>query len=234
MSATRTFAARRAPRVSAPRRAVTTAAAKTSSAPSGKDYMLSLPGITAPLGFFDPLGFCNAPGFSVSEAKRFREVELTHGRVSMLATLGWIVAEEYHPLFGGEIGGPAFQHFQEIEAIVPQFWEIVLLFIGIAETARARIIYSGVNTKSDDVMNPDYNPGELGFDPLGLFPEDAEEAFDKQTKEINNGRLAMISWVGFAAQEEIPFPGFNDHVTIWTGLVREQIIAPAEANLLPF
>ena len=49
-------------------------------------------------------------------------------------------------------------------------------------------------------MNADYVPGELGFDPLGLFPKDPEEAFDKQSKEINNGRLAMISIVGFAAQ----------------------------------
>ena len=66
----------------------------------------------------------------------------------MLATIGWIVAEEYHPLFGGEIGGPAFRHFQEIEDIVPQFWEFVVLAIGIAETQRARVIYTGINTLS--------------------------------------------------------------------------------------
>jgi hypothetical protein len=74
--------------------------------------MMSLPGVCAPTGFFDPLGFCNSPTFTVSEAKRFREAEVTHGRVSMLAALGWLVAEEYHPFFGGEIGGPAFRHFQ--------------------------------------------------------------------------------------------------------------------------
>lgn len=57
-------------------------------------------------------GYCSNPNFTVSEAKRFRESELTHGRVAMLATLGWIVQEEYHPFFGGQIGGPAFRHFQ--------------------------------------------------------------------------------------------------------------------------
>ena len=30
----------------------------------------------------------------------------------MLAVLGWFTAEEFHPFFGGEIGGPAFRHFQ--------------------------------------------------------------------------------------------------------------------------
>merc|ERR1719491_588575 len=47
----------------------------------------SLPGITGPLGFFDPLGFCTSGEDKVSEAKiRFyREVELKHARVAMLA-----------------------------------------------------------------------------------------------------------------------------------------------------
>ncbi len=35
---------------------------------------------------------------SVQEAKRWRESELAHGRVSMLAALGWIVQEEFHPV----------------------------------------------------------------------------------------------------------------------------------------
>jgi hypothetical protein len=100
-----------APRVAA-RRAAGRASALVVRASSGGDYMRSLPGAVAPLGFWDPLGFSSSPTFTVSEAKRFREAEVTHGRVSMLAVLGWLVAEEYHPLFGGEIGGPAFRHFQ--------------------------------------------------------------------------------------------------------------------------
>ncbi len=93
-------------------RRAASARAVAARASSGKDYMESLPGVSAPMGFFDPAGFCNSPAFTVSEAKRFREAEVTHGRVSMLAVLGWLVAEEYHPFFGGEIGGPAFRHFQ--------------------------------------------------------------------------------------------------------------------------
>jgi hypothetical protein len=65
--------------------------AAVTSASAGKEYMESLPGVSAPMGFFDPLGFCNGPAFTVSEAKRFREAEVTHGRVSMLAAIGWLV-----------------------------------------------------------------------------------------------------------------------------------------------
>jgi Chlorophyll A-B binding protein len=91
-------AALRAPGVSsAPKRA---ARAVVPRASAGKEWMLQQPGITAPLGFFDPAGLCDSPTMSVSEAKRFREAELTHGRVAMLATLGWFVAEEFHPFFG--------------------------------------------------------------------------------------------------------------------------------------
>lgn len=200
----------------------------------GKEYMLALPGITGPLGFWDPLGFTDAPTFNVSEAKRLREVEVTHGRVSMLAAVGWIVAEEWHPLFGGQIGGAAFGHFQEIEEIFPQFWEIVVLVLGILETNRARVIYSGVNTTTANKMNPDYTPGELGFDPLGLFPEDAAAAAELQTKELNNGRLAMVSIIGFMMQEEFPFTGIEAKVTIWKGLVEDNIIPPEDAGLLPY
>jgi hypothetical protein len=184
-------------------------------------------GVCNPTGFWDPLGFTSSPTFSVSEAKRFREAEVTHGRVAMLATIGWVLAEEYHPLFGGNIGGPAFRHFQEVEDVFPQFWELVLLAIGIWETRRASIGWNDPRDK--DQMKDDYNPGEVGFDPLGLFPDDDEEkAFEIQTKEINNGRLAMIAWAGFAAQEEV------DHVTIWRGLVEEHIVPAAEADLLPY
>ena len=33
---------------------------------------------------------------------RYREAELKHGRVAMLAAWGMITADKYHPLFGGK------------------------------------------------------------------------------------------------------------------------------------
>jgi len=41
----------------------------------------------------------------------------------------------------------------------------------------------------------------VGFDPFGLKPEDPEEFATIQTKELQNGRLAMLGIAGFVAQE---------------------------------
>ena len=46
-------------------------------------------------------------------------------------------------------------------------------------------------------------PGELGFDPLNLAPEDPAEFREMQEKELSHGRLAMIAAAGFLAQEAV-------------------------------
>ena len=50
-----------------------------------------LPGAVAPLGFFDPLGFTK--DMELLGVKRFREAEIMHGRVAMMATVGYIIGE---------------------------------------------------------------------------------------------------------------------------------------------
>merc|ERR1719456_830655 len=86
-------------------------------------------GSFAPLGFFDPLGLST----DVSQGKLlfYREVELKHGRVCMLASLGILVAEQFHPLFGGNIDVPAYIAFQETP--LQQFWVAVAVAIAIPE-----------------------------------------------------------------------------------------------------
>merc|ERR1719297_276018 len=48
-------------------------------------------GVQAPVGFFDPLGL--ASDGDAKLFKRRREVEIKHGRISMLATMGYITPE---------------------------------------------------------------------------------------------------------------------------------------------
>jgi len=55
-------------------------------------FCAGLPGALPPVGNFDPLGFTNDK--SVEEIKRFREAEVTHGRVAMMATVGYLVGEQ--------------------------------------------------------------------------------------------------------------------------------------------
>lgn len=49
----------------------------------------SMPGITAPAGKFDPLGYAQVG--SQETLNWFRAAELKHGRVAMLATTGYLV-----------------------------------------------------------------------------------------------------------------------------------------------
>ena len=46
-----------------------------------------------------------------------------------------------------------------------------------------------------------YINGDLGFDPLGFKPKDPAAFKTMQTKEINNGRMAMLAVAGLVAQE---------------------------------
>jgi len=52
-------------------------------------------------------------------------------------------------------------------------------------------------------IRKDHVPGDLGFDPLNLKPTDPAELKEMQTKELNNGRLAMIAIAGMIVQEGV-------------------------------
>merc|ERR1712025_219530 len=157
-------------------------------------------GVTAPFGFFDPLGFAA----SITEGKLlfYREVEIKHGRVAMLASLGFLVGEQFHPLFGGDIDVPSLVAFQETP--LQNFWPAVVAALAVPEIFS---VFSFEEPKDLNrweetwTMKSDHQPGDLGFDPLGLKPTDAAEFKEMQTKEINNGRLAMIAAAGMIAQE---------------------------------
>merc|ERR1711865_888328 len=43
---------------------------------------------------------------------------------------------------------------------------------------------------------PEYFPGDIGFDPLGLKPESYEDFAEMSTKELQQGRLAMLAVAG--------------------------------------
>jgi len=173
-------------------------------------FAKTLPGISGPLGFFDPAGFCSSDGASnekVSEGKvRFyREVELKHGRVAMLAALGFPLAEQFHPLFATD-DAPSFSAFQQTP--LQTFWPAVVMVIAIAEVFSVFTFQNPASYVEGEPAQPwtirlDHEAGDLGFDPLGLKPTNPAELKEMQTKEINNGRLAMIAIAGMVAQEGV-------------------------------
>jgi len=152
----------------------------------------SLPGIVSPWGFWDPLGLST----DLTEGKLlfYREAEIKHGRVCMQATLGFLVGERFHPLFGGDVDQPSALVFQT--TAVDFFWPAALAATGFIELA------AGKRINGDRELVPGLTPGDLGWDPLGLQTDlDSDEYVDMQNREILHGRLAMISIVGMVAEE---------------------------------
>jgi len=168
--------------------------------PDESKFAWGLPGSIDPVPEFDPLNF--AKDASLGQMKRYREAEVTHGRVAMLSVVGFLVAESFHPLFGGQIIGPAIYHLTEVRKITPEFFELLAVSIGIVETSRAQIGWiPPPERKGGEFLRDNYYPGDIGFDPLGLKPSDPEEFAAMQTKELQNGRLAMLASMGFILQE---------------------------------
>lgn len=172
---------------------------------SSTEFAESIPGAIAPVGFFDPLKFHE--GRSSEEITRYREAELTHGRVAMLATVGFVVGEQVEGssfLFDKYISGPAIGHFQQVEEVAPAFWEGIALVVAICETIRVQAGWkSPYEGEGNFLLKDDYYPGALYFDPLGLTPDNQEDFEDMQLKELSHCRLAMIAAAGFLAQEAV-------------------------------
>jgi len=158
----------------------------------------SLPGIISPTGFFDPAGL--SEGVSPSELKRYREAELMHGRVAMLASVGFLVGESgATPLFDGQIGGIAINQFWQVPK---ELWPIVLFLLAVPEVFRALRGWMDPSVPENYFqLRPEYIPGDLDFDPAGLKPEDPEEFKEMQTKELQHCRLAMLAAAGMIVQE---------------------------------
>merc|ERR1712217_190111 len=150
-------------------------------------------GVTAPLGFFDPAGFSKRGDIAL-----YRSIELKHGRICMLATLGMIVSEKFHPFFDNWGDGPfvsaAASHFTGTAASV--FWPAYWLMTAGHELATE---YSEGLTGYDPLKAP----GDYGFDPLNLKPKEPAALKEMQNKELNNGRLAMFAAAGILAQEMV-------------------------------
>merc|ERR1719247_2893036 len=167
----------------------------------GKAFAETLPGITAPMGYFDPLGL--ADELSAAEVLKWREAELAHARVAMVAGLGFLVQENFHPIFP-DIGGPAARQLDLVLQTENGEGLMASLLFGVmlTEIARAKI---GWKDPSEEMqaLRDDYTPGDLGFDPLGMAPNTEAEMLSMKNKELNNGRLAMISLAGICAQEVI-------------------------------
>lgn len=156
-----------------------------------------MPGVLPPVGFWDPLKL--SKGKTETRMRWFRECEIKHGRVSMLAALGFVVQESFHPLFGGNIDVPSAFSFQQTP--LENFWGPVVLVLSLIEAQAVNTVQAPTNA-GFGVLQEDHELGDFGFDPMGYKPAMSDaELRDRKNKELQNGRLAMLGIAGMVAQE---------------------------------
>lgn len=142
-------------------------------------------GVTAPFGFFDPLGFC--PSGEERKFRKLRISEMKHGRVAMLASIG-LVAQHYIRLPGGI--------FDE----VPNGIYVLLNPTGVVGLGAVMFV-SLVLEFALWAQDPDKEIGDFG-DPLGFKALSMGlDMREMRNREINNGRFAMFATVGILLAE---------------------------------
>ena len=142
---------------------------------------------------FDPFNFAS----DADSLTWYRDAEIKHARLAMLATVGWPIAELTHKAFASQFDLESALASQDKAPSVlngglsltnPLFW------VGAISAAAA---LEFIATKNEDTREP----GDYGFDPLSLAGNNASEKFYMQEAEIFNGRLAMLAITGFVTQE---------------------------------
>merc|ERR1711957_360864 len=162
-------------------------------------------GAQAPLGFWDPLNFCE--GGDPEKFERYRYVELKHGRVAMLAFLGEVVTRAGIHLPGTiDKAGTTFDSIPNgwaaLSAVPPSGTIQLPLFVGVLETVIM------MDRTGDGEFPGDFRNGALDY---GWDNFDEEEQRAKRAIELSNGRAAMIGSLLILVAEqlklEIPFFG---------------------------
>jgi light-harvesting complex II chlorophyll a/b binding protein 5 len=184
---------------------------------------------------YDPLGL----GKDKETVEKYRANELIHARWAMLAAAGIIIPEGLQANGADIRGGTWFETGAEMlnggtlnYFAVP--WGIVSnpLPLFLVAAIEAGLMGAVELYRRNGQGPPGYSPG-VGkfeasifdgldnlypggpFDPLGLA-DDPEVLEELKVKEIKNGRLAMISVLGFAVQSYVtgegPYANWSKHV----------------------
>lgn len=145
---------------------------------------------------FDPLNCAT----DIGTLKKYREAEIKHGRLAMLASVGWPLSEIYHPYLSKlankmdllSLNGKAPSVLNGgLDKINPVFFMAIIVFTATIESVSLNKEYTN-----------DTIPGDLGFDPLKLYVDkDPKTKRDLELKELNNGRLAMLAITYYAISE---------------------------------
>merc|ERR1712224_498630 len=157
-------------------------------------------GVQEPVGFWDPLGF-TADG-DVASFKRRRSVEIKHGRICMLATMGYITPEITGKL-PGDLSPSAGLKFADIpnglgavSKVPGAGWLQIVAYFGFCEFSGGFQDYKSGT------------PGVYGW--KVLTSSDPAKKNEKLKAEIANGRLAMMAIIGMFFQDGLTGSAWGD------------------------
>lgn len=163
---------------------------------------LALDGTLAGDVGFDPLGF--------SKDKKalywMREAETKHGRLAMLAAVGWPLSELFHKelaralnlesiLAGGD-RAPSLLNGGLSSVYASGMLIMSIIIAGYLEAKAMNDGYVFWNAEKPE----SYVPGDYKFDPLKLYAVRGNKK-TMELCEIKNGRLAMLAITAFAFSE---------------------------------
>jgi hypothetical protein len=143
-------------------------------------------GALAPLGFFDPLNLTNDGDKEVFDNLRF--VELKHGRVAMLAVVGYLSTKAGLRIPGYEDVPSGFAAFKEMPTSA---W----LWFALSVTCLEIVMRDATG---ENEFPGDFRNGAIDF---GWDKFDAKAKINKRTIELNNGRAAQMGILGIMVHE---------------------------------
>ena len=180
------------------------APAQTSSRATALNADLSKElGAQMPLGFFDPLGMSSGADASKEEFDRLRWVELKHGRVAMLAVVGYLVTYAGVRFPGAEDVPSGFAALDNLPGMV---WAQMIATWAMMEAANQDQYKApwglNQNTLGDSPAEfmGDFRNGALDFGWGNL--SDATK-MKKRAIELNNGRAAQMGILGIMVHEKL-------------------------------
>jgi len=161
-------------------------------------------GVQAPVGFWDPLGL-SSDG-DAEAFRRRRATEIKHGRISMLATMGYITPE-LTGKFPGYLSPSLGLQFEDIpnglaaiSKVPGNGWTQILVYCFFCEAT------GGFRYDRD----PSVEPGDAGWKPPLLTTSDPELRTKRLNAELANGRLAMMAIIGMFFQDGLTGSAWGD------------------------
>merc|ERR1711862_1048893 len=162
-------------------------------------------GVQAPVGFWDPVGFTSDG--NVESFRRRREVEIKHGRISMLAAMGYItpeIAGKWPGYLSPSLGlkfGDVPNGLAAISKVPLVGWIQILAYCSFVE-GRPYV------ESNYEVVRP--TPGDFAWKPPLLATDDKEKRNKRLSAELANGRLAMMAIIGMFFQDGLTGEAWGD------------------------